>query len=176
MEKFELQFERTKIQELAARFRYDKKELEHKIIETIKPAVAERGFLRFDEFKDICEWKTERSKSRVDKNQPAEVEEISRICFSCETEHLRIGALCLLEGVSFPTASVILHFLHPYPYPILDFRALESLGVDKKSGYSFEFWDEYVKATRKLAKENQVDMRTLDRALWQWSREKSSKD
>ncbi len=169
-----MQFEHTKIQELSARFRYDKKELERNIMETIKPAVAERGFLRFDEFKDICEWKTERSKSRVDKNKAAEVEEISRISLSCETERLRIGALCLLEGVSFPTASVILHFLHPDPYPILDFRALESLGVKKTGGYSFDFWLQYVEATRKLAKENQVDMRTLDRALWQWSSQKSA--
>ena len=29
----------------------------------------------------------------------------------------------------------------------------------------------YLEATRMLATENNVDMRTLDRALWQWSKE-----
>ena len=44
-----------------------------------------------------------------------------------------------------PTASVPLHLAHRDPQPILDFRALWSLGVDKQpSYYSFELWERYV--------------------------------
>lgn len=172
MTNFELQFNPSEITAFSARFKYGKPEMEHRIMEEIKPAVASRGYLTFEEFQAICEWKTERSKSRVAKNLPSEVEEISRVSLSTGVERLRIGALCMLEGVEYPTASVILHFLHPAPYPILDFRALESLGIQKPSVYTFDFWLQYVEVTRKIAKENGVDMRTLDKALWQWSSEK----
>ncbi|RYD61923.1 MAG: hypothetical protein EOP84_35140 [Verrucomicrobiaceae bacterium] len=83
---------------------------------------------------------------------------------------LRIGALTLLDGVSWPTASVLLHFGHADPYPILDFRDLEALGVAVPSVYSIGFWWEYVLACRSIADAAGVPMRTLDRAPWQWSR------
>lgn len=35
--------------------------------------------------------------------------------------------------------------------------------------YTLEFWESYVERTRALATEWKVDMRTLDRALWQYS-------
>jgi hypothetical protein len=69
---------------------------------------------------------------------------------------------------------VFLHFFHPDPYPILDIRALEALGIKKPAVYTFEFWYKYVTFTRQLAKESGVDMRTLDKALWQWSKDNGS--
>ena len=90
-------------------------------------------------------------------------------------ERLRIGVLTLLEGVELPTASVLLHLAHPDPYPILDVRAIWSLGIDKQpSYYPFEFWMAYTEACRALAREAGVSMRTLDRALWQYSSEMQS--
>jgi hypothetical protein len=74
--------------------------------------------------------------------------------------------------VSWPTASVLLHFGRADPYPILDFRALQSLGVEQPSQYTFDFWWAYVQACRRLADKHGVDMRTFDRALWQWSAER----
>ena len=59
---------------------------------------------------------------------------------SSHREELRIGSLMVLGGVNWPTASVLLHFGHKDPYPILDFRALESFGIPKQSFYNFEFW------------------------------------
>ena len=86
-------------------------------------------------------------------------------------ERLRIGALRCLSGVEWPTASVLLHLAHKEHYPILDFRALWSLGFDKPPAYTFDFWKKYVQTCRRLAKQQGVDMRTLDRALWQYSKE-----
>jgi hypothetical protein len=74
-----------------------------------------------------------------------------------------------LHGVSWPTASVFLHFAGRDRYPILDYRALWSLGIEKPIAYTFDFWWHYTLFCRKLADEAYVSMRTLDRALWQFS-------
>ena len=91
-----------------------------------------------------------------------------------QNERIRIEVLTLLHGVSWPTASVLLHLGHPDPYPILDFRAMWSLSVDvpdDTSGfYTFDLWWAYTQFCRKLANQCGVDMRTLDRALWQYSK------
>jgi hypothetical protein len=69
-------------------------------------------------------------------------------------------------------ASVILHWCHADRYPIIDYRALWSLSVEQQPAfYTFDFWWSYVVCCRQLAEEAGVDMRTLDRALWQYSKE-----
>lgn len=69
-------------------------------------------------------------------------------------------------------ASVLLHFFHTDPYPIIDYRALWSLSLEQTySYYTFGAWWRYVEACRRFSREAGVDMRTLDRALWQFSNE-----
>jgi hypothetical protein len=81
-------------------------------------------------------------------------------------------ALLSLRGVGWPIASVLLHLVYPERYPILDKRALHALGVDEApSRYTFEYWELYVIEYARLLKQTGVDGRTLDQALWQWSRE-----
>jgi hypothetical protein len=58
----------------------------------------------------------------------------------------------------------------PKRYTILDFRALFSLGVER-SFNSVGFYLAYLAACRRIAAEAGVDLRTLDRALWQYSKE-----
>ena len=48
--------------------------------------------------------------------------------------------LIALEGVGVPTASMLLHFAFPDDYPILDVRALESLGPRSRTVYPVEYW------------------------------------
>ena len=55
-------------------------------------------------------------------------------------------------------------------YPILDYRALEALGI-KRHVNTISFWSAYVAACRALDDETGFGMRTIDRALWQWSKE-----
>lgn len=87
-------------------------------------------------------------------------------------ERVRIAALNGLSGVALPTASVMLHFAHGDPYPILDARALQSLGVPTPpSSYTHDFWMAYVNCCRALADAHGMTMRALDRALWQHSKE-----
>jgi hypothetical protein len=71
-------------------------------------------------------------------------------------------------------ASAVLHFFHPDPYPVLDVRAVWSLGLEAGPGYTFEFWWAYVRACRELSRRLHLPMRSIDRALWQFSKEQAS--
>jgi len=169
---FTFRFHPADIAALASRYPINNEDI---LTEQIKPAVRERGYLMLEELKIVCGWKSQRSKSRVAKNEPEDVRAITKVSLETSNERLRIGSLLLLDGIEYPTASVILHFFHPEPYPILDFRALEALNITKPNAYNFRFWEHYVAITRRIAIENGVDMRVLDRALWQWSKERSEK-
>jgi hypothetical protein len=50
-------------------------------------------------------------------------------------------------------------------------RALESFGVKPRTQYPVSFWLAYLGACRELAQRHGVDIRTLDKALWQHSKE-----
>lgn len=97
---------------------------------------------------------------------------MTRVAFATECERPRIEVLLLLRGVAWPTASVILHFVYPDRYPVLDYRALWSVGVSPAPPYTFAFWEPYLAFTRATARRLKVSMRDLDRALWQYSKEK----
>jgi hypothetical protein len=122
------------------------------------------------EFLTVCAWKTPRSKPRCESNDENFINEISRLVKTTNCEQLQIELWTLLAGVKWPTASVFLHFAFPNRYPILDFRALWSIGTDVPKQYTFPFWQEYTKFCRALALEAKVDLRTLDRALWKYSK------
>lgn len=167
--KFKLRLDEASILDLARRYTYPP---EDEVVDEIGPRAKRRGYFTKEDFKILCSWKTQRSKSRVDSNPDELVEEATRIARSTPFEELRIGVLTRLHGVSWPTASVVLHFAHKDPYPIIDFRALWSLGVDNRPQfYKFDYWWEYVQVCRELAGKCAVSMRELDRALWQYSKE-----
>ena len=140
----------------------------------IGPAAQKRGCMTRPEFLKICEWKSPRTKSRCATNSSDFIKEITQVSFSARHEQLRIQVLTLLFGVGWPTASVILHFCSSNQYPILDFRALWSLKTEQPTAYDFPFWEAYTEHCRALAKRNSVSMRTVDRALWQYSKENQS--
>lgn len=143
------------------------------------PSLIKEG-LSLSHLEQIVQWKSPRSVHWIQqKNDPYKqhkepyIREVTRFALATCSERARIKALTLLDGVGWPTASVILHFYHTEPYPILDFRALWSVGADLEHKYDFAFWYEYVEFCRKEAKKAGVSMRTLDRALWQYSKTSS---
>ena len=83
---------------------------------------------------------------------------------------MAVAVLTALRGVGIPMASAILTAINPERYTVLDFRALESLGI-KNWRDSFAFYVTYLEACRELAARHGKSLRTLDRALWQWSKE-----
>jgi hypothetical protein len=130
------------------------------------------GHLTKGDFLRLCRWKSPRSRRRVESNAPEFIGAVTATSLATGDERLRIEVLTLLDGVDWPTASVILHFAHRDPYPILDVRALWSLGAEKPSAYNFAFWWDFTRACRRLAQRHSCGMRTLDRALWQYSKER----
>lgn len=102
----------------------------------------------------------------------AYIREVTTLALNPSTSpRLAIESLTLLRGVHWPTASVILHFCHQDKYPILDFRALWTLSCEVPAQYDFPFWNSYTSYTRELAGRIGCEMRDLDRALWQYSKD-----
>ncbi len=60
-------------------------------------------------------------------------------------------------GHMTPSRTVsILHFFHQEPYPILDYRALWSVSLEKQQLYGFNFWWLYVQFCRDLAERTHI--------------------
>jgi hypothetical protein len=168
---FKLQFGQNDIAAIAERYSYPDEDL---IVDEIAPTVHKRGYYTRDELIEICSWKTKRSKSRVAQNGEEEVIEATRFALSTNSERLRILVPMTLSGVQWATSSVLLHFGHRDRYPILDYRALEALGIVGSVTYTLPFWNAYVAACRAIDDDTGLGMRTIDRAMWQWSKERST--
>jgi hypothetical protein len=122
---FKLRFPESKIPHWALRYSYAS---EAKFEEDVEPLARARGYLTRAEFIELCRWKTPRSQPMVRENPADIVEAVTRAALESPHEHVKINVLRSLRGVSWPTASVVLHFCDKRPYPVLDFRALWSLG------------------------------------------------
>jgi hypothetical protein len=169
MNMFTLRFPIDQVHSLAKRYGTN---AEENLIESeLVPLAKAQKYLSRDQFLAICRWKSRRPTKRFEQNDEAFICEVTTTALTTENERLRIEVLTLLCGVEWPTASVILHWCASDRYPILDFRALWSLGTDVPKKYDFAFWWEYTQFCRQLADEAGVPMRTLDRALWQFSKE-----
>jgi len=173
--RFRLAFDPSELPRLAVDYSYGQDE--SFIIERIAPVVRKRGHFTRNELLEVCRWKTPRSVPRVVENTEEGVVELTRTGLGAAHDELRIGSMLHLAGVDWPSASVLLHFGHEDRYPIIDFRALEALGIPRAKTtqvYSMAFWLGYVIATRRLADTYGMTMRELDRALWQWSDEQGA--
>src|SRR5436190_3490439 len=167
---FRLRFPEADIARWATRFGDDGSDDE--ILGNIRPLVLARGHLTRPEFLKICAWKSVRTKPSCRRNHAHKVETLTRAAFATPDEALKISLLRLLDGVEWPTASTILHFCDTRAYPILDYRALWSLGFANPPRYAMEFWLAYLAFTRGLALRLGVPIRTVDKALWQYSKER----
>ena len=166
---FQMQFPCEQVPELAGRFPAVDDSTGH----AAGTAARARGHYRRAEFIVVCAWKTARSAPKVAVNTEAAVIRATRTALGDPDEAVRMEALLGLTGVGVPTASTLLYFAFPDDYPILDIRALDSLGVMGRSTYPVSFWLAYLKACRELAERCAVSLRTLDKALWQYSKERS---
>jgi hypothetical protein len=168
MPRFELQFPPQQIEALASRF----PDTDDARYRAAGAAAHSRGHYRRDEFIAVCRWKTPRSSPKVAANTARAVARLTGRAFATSDEAQRMEALLELVGVGAPTASTLLFFAFPDDYPILDVRALESLGAKPRSQYPISFWLDYLGVCRELASRHGVGVRTLDKALWQHSKER----
>lgn len=164
-----LRFNDAKIQHWAEQYDYRQEDAE---LTALLPRIRNAGSLTLGQLRRVARWKAPRSAGRVEGNDDEYVTTITGFALQTKCERARIETLTLLNGVGWPTASVILHFFHCERYPILDFRALWSVSAEVPSQYTFDFWRRYVLFCRGLADRTGLDMRTLDRALWAYSSKK----
>ncbi len=164
----ELRFKTENIRSIASRYAYGESD---NGLQGLKGKVKKQGCLSQSDLQKVAKWKAPRSAGHVNTNQEEFVREITRFALNTENERARIEGLTVLDGVGWPTATVILHFFHKDQYPILDYRAPWSVSLELPKQYSFGFWWTYVEYCRETASEAGVDMRTLDMALWQYSKE-----
>jgi hypothetical protein len=163
---FELRFSPSEIRALAARYVYEDDSNAMTAGERIAAGDYTRGNLEV-----IFRWKTGgRGISRLRWNSDAEIMDALRLAVNARTERAAVAVLCGLRGVEIPVASAILTAIDPGRYTIIDFRALEALGVEN-SWHTVDSYLAYLEHCRSLARENNLGLRELDRAMWQWSKE-----
>jgi hypothetical protein len=131
-----LRFHENDVRRIAARYEYFGSDT---VLVKLRPKVLARGWLQLRELERLAKWKSPRSAGHIKTNSDSYIKEITRFAFSVSTERATIEALTLLDGVQWPTASVILHFFHRDRYPILDYRALWSVSLEVPQYYCFEF-------------------------------------
>src|SRR5436305_7203688 len=142
-----MQFPCADVAALASRFTYQ----DNPRYGAVGEAARTRGHYTREEFIFVCGWKTVRSRSKVASNSEAAVVDATGRAVASTDEATRMEALLELDGVGVPTASTLLYVAFPADYPILDVRALESLGVKARSQYPVSFWLAYLQACRELA-------------------------
>jgi len=163
-----LRFYESQIENIADRYEYTREENE---LIQLRSEIQRKGHLNKRQLQIVSKWKAPRSAGHVEKNTNDYIKEMTSFAFSTKNERARIEALTILDGVSWPIASVLLHFFYKDPYPILDFKALWSVNLEVPKQYKYSFWEPYVLFCRAIAERNGVSMRVLDRALWQYSKE-----
>lgn len=137
------------------------------------PQIRKRGFLTFEDLYKICMWKSVRQKQQYLKNKKS-VEKITKLAFTQTDEILKIKTLCSLKGVAIPTASAILTITYPNKYAIIDIRCLEMLGnlkFDINTPMTTNNWLKYLDIVRKMAKENNLTPREVDKVLFSMHKE-----
>jgi hypothetical protein len=163
---FELQFHPSEIRALAARYDYGDDAAALDAGQRIAT-----GDYNLTNLKRIISWKSPRSIGRAERNTEADVTDALRSAVSAKTDRAAVAVLIGLRGVDVPVASAILAAINPDRFTIIDYRALESLGV-KRLSPTVDFYLEYLAHCRHLASKHGVSLRDLDRALWQWSKER----
>ena len=78
-----------------------------------------------------------------------------------------IDYLKRLNGIRLITGSAILHLFHEDKFPIFDQHAMRAVDEDSEDTH---LWKCYVVFCRGIAEENNVSMRTLDRALFHFGK------
>jgi hypothetical protein len=163
-----IRFDEREIEHFAARYEYPQLEPDRQVL---RSSVSLAGHLTLSQLQQLADWKSPRSAGHIKKNSDQFIQEVTGFALTAIDERSRIESLTLLDGVLWPTASVVLHFCHRDPYPIIDYRAIWSVSAEVPVPYTFRFWFDYVSYCREVAQRNHIQMRVLDRALWQFSKE-----
>ncbi|MBK9131553.1 MAG: hypothetical protein IPM20_07985 [Gammaproteobacteria bacterium] len=133
-----------------------------------------QGFLSKDLFVRVARWKSVRNTSHYQSNSIESIRAATAKAFTAANDASALAALMQLQGVALRTASAILHWMRPDQFPILDVRVVAALGLAESASYEdFEFYSLVASEVRGLARECDIDLRIIDRALWTWDKLRS---
>jgi hypothetical protein len=154
----------------------ERDEKEERFFERAFPEFRVRRFLSKELFVRVARWKSVRNTPRYESNTDDEIRIASAAAFEGQDDASCISALRELNGVALRTASAILHWMHPKRFPILDYRVLDALGEKRPKSYEdVRFYSHISEQILKLARHHDLDLRTIDRALWTWDKQESKK-
>jgi len=176
---FQLQPSEMELQELAEQYWQKAGEKEHEL-ETAAFEAGEairNGDYSLANLEAIVRWKSERAVHYLIGNSNEKIRRSLSVAASPEsTTEAAVKALLELHGVDITLASAIMAAIFPDRYTVLDYRSLEALGHAR---HDVHFYEEYLAFCKRLAESNIVKpqselpgptpLRTLDRALWEWS-------
>jgi hypothetical protein len=180
---FELQPTESELQNLADQYWQEacnkERELETDAFEA--GAAIRSGDYSLANLEAIVRWKSERLVPYLIGNSTERIRRSLEVAAAPETSTREaINALLELRGVDISMASAILAAIYPERYIELDFQDLEALGQARQD---VRFYEEYLAFCRRLVDRGIVQpqnnlpgptpLRTLDRALSQWSRNRS---
>jgi hypothetical protein len=177
---FQLQPSESELQELADRYWQSAGAKEHELEKAAFEAgeAIRNGEYSLANLEAIVRWKSERAVQYLIGNSNEKIRKALKVAASPEASTEKaMNALMELHGVDIPVASAILAAIYPELYTVLDFRTLEALGHAR---HDIRFYEEYLAFCKRLAESNIVKaqqdlpaptaLRTLDRALWEWTR------
>jgi hypothetical protein len=180
---FQLQPAETELQQLAEQYWQETGEKERELEKAAFEAgeAIRNGDYTLANLEAIVRWKSERVVHYLIANSNEKIKRALAVAASPEAStEAAVQALLELHGVDIPVASAILAAIYPERYTVLDFRALEALGHAR---HDVKFYEEYLDFCKRLAESNIVTaqsglpaptpLRTLDRALWEWSKSHS---
>lgn len=176
---FKLPFPATDISALEECYCRDQKEMDKETAAFCAGKRIARGERTIGQLQIIFDWKSPRPKPHLESNSAVRIKECLDKACEAGLSGNAIGAINHLDkikGVGVRMASAILTCIDQDRYTVLDFRALTALKYPMQaaaSDYTAEAYGIYLGACDRIATENNITKRSLDRALWQWSKNKS---
>jgi hypothetical protein len=177
---FQLQPAEAELQDLAEQYWQTSGEKEHELEKAAFEAgdAIRNGDYSLANLEAIVRWKSERAVQVLIGNSNEKIRRALALAASPEsTTEIAVNALTELHGIDIVLASAVLAAIFPECYTVLDFRTLEALGHAR---HDVRFYEEYLAFCKRLAESNIVTpqselpaptpLRTIDRALWEWSR------
>lgn len=176
---FQLQPSEADLQQLAEQYWQKADEKQHELEKAAFEAgeAIRNGDYSLANLEAIVRWKSERAVQYLIGNSNEKIRQALAVAASPESAtDAAVKALLDLHGVDITVASAVLAAIYPERYTVLDFRTLEALGHAR---HDVHFYEEYVAFCKRLAESNIVKpqsdlpastpLRTLDRALCEWS-------
>jgi hypothetical protein len=180
---FQLQFAETDLSGLAEQYRRETGEREQRLENAAFEAGAaiRNGDFSLVNLEPVVRWKSEHAVHYLIGNSSESIRRALALVVSPEASPREaVGALLALHGVDLPVASAILTAIFPERYTVMDWQVLEALGYPRQDE---RFYEEFLGYCQQVAASavprtqedgpGAMPLRTLDRALRQWSEEQS---